>query len=126
MEIDAVASIRPIFYKQYVDDIYNRCQKNTVNKLYDGLNNYHTKEKLTIETNTLRFLDTEIIHNNDMIETRVHREKNKLPTPWISNIPKSYKWNTIQAELHQAKHISSNFTKEVTLIRNKFNSVLLI
>ena len=30
---------------------------NTVDKLYDGLNNYHPKVKLTIEFNPLRFLD---------------------------------------------------------------------
>ena len=40
---------------------YNCCQKNTVDKLYDGLNSYHPKVKLSIETNPLRFLDTEII-----------------------------------------------------------------
>ena len=136
METDIVVPIRPMFYKRYVDDIYNRCQKNTVDKLYDGLNNYHPKVKITIETNPLRFLDTEIIHNNGMMETRVHWKKTKLPTPWASNIPKRYKWNTITAELYRAKCISSNFTKMVTLIRNKFksagypmrfvNSVLLI
>ena len=47
-------------------------------KLYDGLNNYHPKVKLTIETNQLTFLDTEIIHNNGMIEKRVHRKKNQI------------------------------------------------
>ena len=88
METDVVVPIRPMFYKRYVDDIYNRRQKNTVDKLYDGLNNYHPKVKLTIETNQLTFLDTEIIHNNGMIEKRVHRKKTKLPTPWTSNILK--------------------------------------
>ena len=105
-----------------MDDIYNRRQKKTVDKLYDGLNNYHPKVKLTVETNPLRFLDTEIIHNRGMIETRVHRKKTKLPTPWASNIPKKYKRNTIKAELYRAEHISSYFTNEVTLIRNKFKS----
>ena len=64
-----------------MDDIYNCSQKNTIGKLYDGLNNHHPKVKLTIETNPLTFLDTEIIHNNDMIETWLHRKKTKLPTP---------------------------------------------
>ena len=122
METDVGAPIRLMFYKRFVDDIYNRRQENTVDKLYDGLNNYHPKVKLTIETNPLRFLDKESIHNNDMIETRVHRKKAKLPTPWASNIPKRYKRNTIKAELYQAKRISSKFTNEVTLIRNKFKS----
>ena len=110
MDHDIVALIRPIFYKQYVDDIYNCRQKNTVDKLYDGLNNYYPKVKPTIKTNPLRFLDTEIIHNDDMIETRVHRKKTKLPTPWTSNIPKRYKGNTIKVELYWAKCIASNFT----------------
>ena len=57
-----------------------------------------------------------------MRETRVHRKKTKLPTPWTSNIPKRYKRNTIKAELYRAKRILSNFTNEVILIRNKFKS----
>ena len=36
MENDAVLPIRPIFYKLYVDDIHNRRQKHTVDKLYMG------------------------------------------------------------------------------------------
>ena len=122
METDVVVLIRPIFYKRYMDDIYNRRQKNTTDKLYNGLTKYHPKVKLTIETNPLRFLDTEIIHNNDMIETRVHRKKTKLLTPWTSNIPKRYKRNTIKVELYRAKRISSDLTNEVILIRNKFKS----
>ena len=39
--------------------------------------NYHPKIKLTIETNPQRFLDTEIMHINGTIETRVHRKKTK-------------------------------------------------
>ena len=57
-----------------------------------------------------------------MIETQVHWKKAKLPTSWRSNVPKLYKWNTIKAELYRKKRISSNFTNEVTLIRNKFKS----
>ena len=47
-------------------------QKNISYNLNDGLNNYHLKVKLTIETNRQRFLDNEIIHNNSMIETWLH------------------------------------------------------
>ena len=57
-----------------------------------------------------------------MIEAQVHRKKTKLPTPWAFNIPKRYKRNIIKAELYQAECILSNFTNEVTLIRNKFKS----
>ena len=81
METDEVVTIRLIFYKRYVDDIYNRRQKNTCDVLYNAINNYHPKIKLTIETNPQRFLDTEITHINGTIETRAHRKKRKLPIP---------------------------------------------
>ena len=122
METDVVVAIRPIFYKRYVDDIYNRRQENTCDALYNAINNYHPKIKLTIETNPQRFLDTEITHINGTIETRVHRKKTKLPIPWTSNIPKRYMRNSIKTELYRAKRISSIFTSEVTVIRNKFES----
>ena len=44
MVTDAVVPIRPIFYKQYVGDIYNLPQKSAVDRLYDGLNNHHSKK----------------------------------------------------------------------------------
>ena len=77
METDVVVPIKPILYKWYVDDIYNCYQKHTDDKLYDGLNNYHPKVKLTIETNPLRFLNKEMIHNKNMIKTQVQRKKTK-------------------------------------------------
>ena len=122
METDVVAPIIPIFHRRYIDDIYNPRQKNTSDALYDALNNYHPKIKLTIESNPQRLLDTEITHINGTKETRVHRKKTKSPIPWTSNIPKRYKINSIKTELYRAKPISSNFTSEVTVIRNKFKS----
>ena len=122
METDVVVPIRPIFYKRYIAQIYNRRQKNTSDVLYEALNNYHRKIKLTIETNPQRFLDTEITHINGTKETRVHRKKTNLLIPWTSNIPKRYKRNSIRTELYRAKRISSNFTSQVTAIRNKFES----
>ena len=50
--------------------------------------------KLIIETSRQRFLDTDIAHSNNMIETQAHRKKTKLPTSWTSNIPKRYKQST--------------------------------
>ena len=45
-----------------------------------------------------------------------------LNNPWTSNISKRYKRNSIKTELYRAKRISSNFTSEVAVIRNKFES----
>ena len=56
METDVLVPIRPIFHNWYIDDIYNRRQKNTSDVLYDALNNYHPKIKLTIEPNLQRLL----------------------------------------------------------------------
>ena len=118
MDTDVVVPTRPIFYKRYADEIYNRRQRNTVHELFDGLNKYRPKVKLTIDTNPLRFLDTVIFRNNGLIGTLSPRKKTKSPTPWTSHIPKSYKRNTIKAELYRGKRISTIFTKEATLIRN--------
>ena len=50
METDIVVPVRPIFYKRYMDDIKNHCQKNTTDKIIWWVNN-HPKVKLTLETN---------------------------------------------------------------------------
>ena len=54
------------------------------------------------EINPNKFLDTEIIENEVVIETKVYRNITKLPVPWSSNIPKRYKRNTINTDLYRA------------------------
>ena len=44
----------------------------------------------------------------------------KLPTHWSSKIPKRYKRNNINGDLHRAKKIASNFENEIIKIRNKY------
>ena len=105
METDVLVPIRPIFHNWYIDDIYNRRQKNTSDVLYDALNNYHPKIKLTIEPNPQRLLDTEITHINGSIERWIHRKKRKLTIPWTANIP------TLR-QLYCPKQISSHFKVE--------------
>ena len=70
--------------------------------LYDMLNNYHPKIKLTIETNPQRFLDTETTHIISTIERWVQGKKRKLLIPWTSNIPKWHKRNPLR-QLYCAK-----------------------
>ena len=95
-----------IFYKRYVDAIYNRRQENTVDKLYDGLSNYHPKVKLTVET--------------------IKRKPNYQHYGHLIFL-KGIKGIPLKTKLYRAKLISSNFTNEVTLIRNKVSiSRLLI
>ena len=108
METDVVVLIKPIFYKRYIDDIYNRRQKNTSDVLYDALNNYHPKIKLTIETNPQRFLDTEIIHINGTIETK---EENKIT-------------NTM--DIKHLKGIRETPLKQNYIVQNEFHQILQV
>ena len=64
MEFDAVVSVKPIFYKRYVDDTYVRRKKNDVDKLFEELNSYNENIKLTLEVNPTKFLDIEKVREN--------------------------------------------------------------
>ena len=119
-EKDIVTPLKPIFYKRFVDDIYNRRKKGIHDKLYERLNNYHPNIKLTVEINPNKFLDTEIIENEGAIETKVYRKTTKLPVPWASNIPKRYKKNTINSDLYRVKRIALNLDNELVIIKKKF------
>ena len=64
---------------------------------------------LRIEINPNKFLDSEIIENKGVIETKVYRKTTKLPVPWSSNILKRYKRNTTNTDLCRAKRIAASF-----------------
>ena len=119
-EKDIVTLLKPIFYKRFVDSIYNRRKKVIHDKLYEKLNNYPPNIKLTVEINPNKFLDTEIIENEGAIETKVYRKTTKLPVPWASNIPKKYKRNTINTDLYRAKRMALNLYNELVIIKKKF------
>ena len=119
-ENDVVKPLKPVFYKRYVDGIYSRRKKNCTDQLCHELNNYHPNINLTIEINPKKFLYTQVITKNRKIETAVYRKSTKLTVPWSSNIPKRYKRNAINADLHCSKRISTNFDKEIYRIKKKF------
>ena len=102
-----------IFYRRFVDDIINRRKKNIPDELYFKLNNYHRNIKLTIEISPVKFLDTQLVNLNGKIERKVYRKLNKLPVSWSSNIPKRYKRNAINGDLHRAKRIATDFDQEI-------------
>ncbi|XP_066923867.1 uncharacterized protein [Clytia hemisphaerica] len=88
METEIVKSIKPPFYKRYVDDIITRRKINEPDYLLQSMNNYHRNIRFTIETQPTKFLDTDIILINGQVITSVHRKQNKHPTHWSSKIPK--------------------------------------
>ena len=63
-----------------------------------------------------------MINLNGKIETKVYRKLNKLPVLWSSNIPKRYKINAINGDLHRAKRIATDFEKEIVQIKEKFQA----
>ena len=113
MENDVVIPLKPIFYRRFVDDIINRRRKNVADELFFKLNNYHQNIKLNIEVSPTKLFDTQLVNLNGRIETKVYRKQNKLPNPWSSNIPKRYKRNAINGDLHHAKQIATDFEKEI-------------
>ena len=90
MERDVVRPFNPIFYRRYVDDIYNRRKINKKDDLYESLNKYHKNIKVTVGKSPSKFLDTRLLINNGTYETQVYRKETKIPTHWSSSIPKRY------------------------------------
>ena len=78
-EFDVAVPAKPLFYKRYVDDAYLRRKKNIRGMFFEDLKYYHQNIKLTVEVNSLRFLDTELIRKRRSILTQVFNKPNKFP-----------------------------------------------
>ena len=89
MEIAIAIPQKPLFYRRYVDDVYNRRKKFKQDELFEKLNNYRPKILLTIEVSPTKFLDTSLNLNNGIYDFKVYRKTTKQPTHWSSKIPKS-------------------------------------
>ena len=108
----------PPFYKRFVDDIYSKRNKFQQEDLKD----FHPYITLTIEVNPERFLDTKIILNNGgVVKAQIYRKKGKKIVPWISNIFKRYKQNTISEDMHRSQKIALNFDNEIRAITAKYS-----
>ena len=105
MERDVVRPFNLIFYRRYVDHIYNRRKINKKDDIYEALKKYHKQIKLTVEKSSSKLLDTKLLINNGIYETQVYRKETKIPTHWSSNIPKKYKRNAISVDLRRSKQI---------------------
>ena len=123
LERDVVIPRNPILYGRYVNDTYNRRKKNTPDELFEALNNYNSNIHCTIVVNPSHFLDTNIKHENGEVFTSVHVKENNVPVFWSSKVPKRYKRNAINGDLHRASKIATNFDSEVTRIKEKYKKV---
>ena len=70
--------------KRYVDDTYVKRKRNEADTLFDTLNSYHPNIKFTLEQNPKRFLDTQIIKENNQIKTQVFVKKSMYSLYWSS------------------------------------------
>ena len=122
MEKDCVAPLNPKLYKRYVDDTITKRKKNATNdELFANMNSHRKNIKLTVETNPTRFLDSAFNVNPDgSVTTKVFRKPGKFPAFWNSQIPKRYKRNNINRDLHRAFKIASDFDAEVSIITKKY------
>ena len=107
-------------YKRYVDDTYVKQKCSEADTLFDVLNSYHPNIKFTLEQNPKKFLDTQIIKENNQIKTQVFVKKSMYRVHWSSKVPFRYKKNAINGELHRARKISSNFQLKTARIKAKF------
>ena len=87
MESDVLKPLKPIFYKRYMDDTYIKRKLNEVNTLFDALNSYHPNIKFTLEQNPKKFLDTQIIKENNKIKTQVFVKISTYPVHWSTKVP---------------------------------------
>lgn len=105
-----------------MEDTYVRRKKNIDDELFVKLNNYHENINFTIEKNPQKFLDTKISIINNTMHTDVVFNEYKLPPHWNSKIPKRFKRNIINGDLHRAKKIASDFQNELIKIRLKYKN----
>ena len=120
LEKEVVYPMNPILYERYVDDVFNRKLKDEDDILLPKLNSYHNNIKFTVETNLNKFLDTKLQIADGNYITSVNRNR-KLPMHWSSKVPKKFKRNNINNDLHRAKKISSDFSNEIKEIKQKYN-----
>ena len=55
---------------------------------------------------------------NGTYKFNVYWKNTRLPSPWSSKTPKCYKRNIINGDFYRSKRISSNFDKEISLIKD--------
>ena len=90
---------------------------------FEALNNYHRNVRYMIEENPDHFLETGIKRENGEVSTSVFIKDNKFPVFWSSKIPKRYKRNAIDGDLHRASKVASNFDHEIVRIKEKYKNV---
>ena len=107
---------KPRYYARYVDDIFLLFRKSDdLEKFKAYMNDRHPNMHFTSETedkNTLPFLDTNVIRDDDNFLTSVYRKKtfSGVYTNYNSFLPEIYKFNFISTLLFRAYKIASSWS----------------
>ena len=99
MEKDVVIPLTPKFYCWYIDDTYNRRNKNQLDELFERMNKWHPNINLTVEVNSSKFVDTKMYRDKNEIKCVAYHKE--MPFHWMSAVPEHYKKNVISADLHE-------------------------
>ena len=121
---DCPKSIRPIYYKRYVDDIFVLFENlEQAKKFKDYLNERHKNMSFTLEIekdNKLSFLDIDIIRNEqaNTFMTSLYRKPtfSGMYTNFKSFICTKYKYSLISSLLYRVFMICSDFNSIITEI----------
>ena len=87
IENNTVIPSKTIFYRWFVDGIYNRRKKGN-NFLFNHLKNYHPNTKFFIEVNPSKFLGTKLTNISGFYKFSFYRKSTKLRPPWTSTTSK--------------------------------------
>ena len=120
-------------WKRYVDDVLAIVKNNEANNILQYLNRKHDSIKFTMcmtEQSKLQFLDMVVI--SDQTKQHYYTDIYHKPTDtglyslYDSYVPAEYKLGTLNALLHTAWKICTNYNQfyvEVNKIRDKFNKL---
>ena len=110
---DCPHSLKPVFYRRYVDDIFIFSSLDQAEKY---LSSKHPNINFSIEKENegpLSFLDVNIFREKRKFVTNVYREKtfSDVYTNFDSFIPETYKNGLIKSKLFRCFNLCSDFVK---------------
>ena len=71
---EVVTPLKPKFYRRFVDDIFNRSEKDVHEFLFNSLKNYNQNIKLSFEISPTKFLDAKLNFANGIYKIMLRRK----------------------------------------------------
>ena len=71
---EVVTPLKPKFYRRFVDDIFNRREKDVHDFLFNSLKNYNQNIKLSFEISPTKFIDAKLNFANGIYKIMLRRK----------------------------------------------------